>query len=414
MAKIYLSSTYSDLKKCRDEVCRALRRLRHQVIAMEDYVATGQHPPLEECLSDVAECDFYVGIFAWRYGYIPNDGNPQHRSITELEYRKACELNKPRFIFLLSEEADWSRPLMDSVTGDGERGQRIDALRQELSEKQMVSFFSTATDLAGLVSAAISRWCEKASSTPEKKVEPDQGVLLGQWELPEPQSIEVIKQNLEFAEKLYKEGQLPVGQLQPFNTLKQQAGSIAIQIKNLEHQAESLIRETMQILKAEIEKIRSEANEAIERTIEGQAENTTNLECRLLEYEILEQLSEGLQAGKEAAEWLDKHRERLAKRAVEASLSNFPSLRETLLDEAVDDFQWDVQQYLKRISFCLTWGRSGLLDEPDGLETVPIEVYVSAFTFIKDRIQEKKPESLSSIAVEQLVGYLDYLIRNLL
>ncbi len=48
-------------------------------------MATDQRP-LDKCLSDVAECDIYVGILAWRYGYIPPS---QERSITALEYRQA-------------------------------------------------------------------------------------------------------------------------------------------------------------------------------------------------------------------------------------------------------------------------------------------------------------------------------------
>ena len=39
---------------------------------MEDYVAKDQRP-LQMCLDDVASSDVYVGIFAWRYGYIPED-----------------------------------------------------------------------------------------------------------------------------------------------------------------------------------------------------------------------------------------------------------------------------------------------------------------------------------------------------
>ena len=62
--------------------------MRHDVIAMEDYVATDQRP-IEKCLADVATSDLYIGIFAWRYGYIPPEKNPDHKSITELEYRKA-------------------------------------------------------------------------------------------------------------------------------------------------------------------------------------------------------------------------------------------------------------------------------------------------------------------------------------
>ena len=82
MATIYLSSTYEDLKEHREAVYRALRRLGHDVRAMEDYVATDQRP-VDKCLADVAACDIYVGILAWRYGYVPADDNREGRSITE-------------------------------------------------------------------------------------------------------------------------------------------------------------------------------------------------------------------------------------------------------------------------------------------------------------------------------------------
>ena len=74
--RIYISSTYNDLRECREQVYRTLRQLGHDVIAMEDYVATDQRP-LDKCLQDVASCDLYVGIFAWRYGYIPAKDNPE-------------------------------------------------------------------------------------------------------------------------------------------------------------------------------------------------------------------------------------------------------------------------------------------------------------------------------------------------
>ena len=63
MARIYVSSTYGDLREHREEVYRTLRKLGHDVVAMEDYVASDQRP-LERCLDDVAACDPYVGISA--------------------------------------------------------------------------------------------------------------------------------------------------------------------------------------------------------------------------------------------------------------------------------------------------------------------------------------------------------------
>lgn len=72
--KIYVSSTFEDLKDYRRRVYDQLRALRHDVIAMEDYVAADERP-LDKCLRDVRDSDVYIGLFAWRYGYVPRAGN---------------------------------------------------------------------------------------------------------------------------------------------------------------------------------------------------------------------------------------------------------------------------------------------------------------------------------------------------
>ncbi len=65
MAKIYISFTYEDLKDYRKAVYDALSMNGNHVVAMEDYVAQDQRP-LQKCLDDVASCDIYIEIFAWR------------------------------------------------------------------------------------------------------------------------------------------------------------------------------------------------------------------------------------------------------------------------------------------------------------------------------------------------------------
>ena len=156
MARIYVSSTYDDLRTYREKVYRVLRQLGHDVVAMEDYVAADQRP-LGKCLADVAACDLYVGIFAHRYGYVPEQENPDGRSITELEYRHAEARGIPRLVFLVDEETAWPPKQMDAITGDGERGARVGALRDELSRDRVTSFFANADDLAQRVSVAVSR-----------------------------------------------------------------------------------------------------------------------------------------------------------------------------------------------------------------------------------------------------------------
>lgn len=154
--KVYLSSTYSDLADYRESVYDSLRKIRHDVVSMEDYAA-GDQRPLDKCLQDVAESDVYVGLFAWRYGYVPKHGNAAGKSITELEFRKAVEMGKPCLIFLLDESAPWVIGNTDFFTGESGGGESIRKLREELRERYVVGFFSTPEEAANEVMAAIVR-----------------------------------------------------------------------------------------------------------------------------------------------------------------------------------------------------------------------------------------------------------------
>jgi hypothetical protein len=131
---------------------------------MEDYVAADERP-LAKCLADVASCELYVGIFAHRYGHVPDQDNPERRSITELEYRHAEAQGIPRLVFLLDLAVPWLPSQMDSFTGDGEGGGRIRALREELGRERLASFFATPEELARKVSNAVTNQLTKLAAT---------------------------------------------------------------------------------------------------------------------------------------------------------------------------------------------------------------------------------------------------------
>lgn len=150
MAHVFVSSTYMDLKECREKVRLVLKQMGHEDIAMEYYLADTKKP-LDKCLEDVASCDLYLGIFAWRYGYIP-DG--YDKSITELEYRKAVDTGKDCLIFLQNESANWPPKFVDK----GEDFGKISELRNELSGKHICGYFNSASDLAKSVREAVYRW----------------------------------------------------------------------------------------------------------------------------------------------------------------------------------------------------------------------------------------------------------------
>ena len=169
---IYLSSTYEDLKDYRRAVFEALRKAGHHVIAMEDYVAADQRP-VDQCLKDVEKADVYVGLFAFRYGYVPppEHQNPKAWSITELEFRHAETLKKGCLTFIAKRDAGIPLDLVDAYTGDGEKGNPIERLRQYLLTQKLASAFSQPHELAALVLAAVTKHLanKKQPASPDAK-----------------------------------------------------------------------------------------------------------------------------------------------------------------------------------------------------------------------------------------------------
>jgi uncharacterized protein DUF4062 len=156
--KIYISSTYNDLIEHRAAVARVLRQMGHTVVGMEEYVAEGMRP-LDRCLAHVDECDLYVGIFAWRYGYVPKGGKgkPPSVSITASELYRADKGKKRPLTFLLDPKTSWPTYFIDAITGENEGGVRIKELRDDIASRFLAGLFTTPEDLARQVSAAVYR-----------------------------------------------------------------------------------------------------------------------------------------------------------------------------------------------------------------------------------------------------------------
>lgn len=158
--RVYLSSTCEDLKAYRDAVGLALARSGLTVARMETYVASDQRP-LDLCLKDVAQCEVFVGLYAWRYGYEPPaaHGNPDACSITHLEYRQAeaCGLRKLLFFAHPDTREQWPASFRDDLTGQGDGGAKLAQFRQTVGSEKTVSFFRTEDELATLVLASILR-----------------------------------------------------------------------------------------------------------------------------------------------------------------------------------------------------------------------------------------------------------------
>ena len=167
--RIFVSSSFEDLKDHRASAIRVLRQLGHEVIAMEDMTA-GSLAPLAKVLEMVDRSEAYVGIFAWRYGYAPQFGAepppvvvgamPGQTSITDYEYLHAIERGLPVMAFLLDERWPWPPEFVDGFdqtrAGAQPNTDRIRTLRLALQQERVVSWFTTPADLEARVSAAVT------------------------------------------------------------------------------------------------------------------------------------------------------------------------------------------------------------------------------------------------------------------
>lgn len=194
MTTIYLSSTYQDLIEYRRAVYDALRKSGYEVIAMEDYVATDSRP-LEECLKDIGKrANIYIGIFAFRYGYIPPQEHvrkceytAQHEdwlglSITEVEFRYAEEAGLPCLVFVAKHGTPWDTGHIDALAEQDKEhpGDWIDRLRKFLLREKMASEFSSPFELASHVQAAVTKHLQTSAEDLAEKVPPVPAIT---WDL---------------------------------------------------------------------------------------------------------------------------------------------------------------------------------------------------------------------------------------
>jgi hypothetical protein len=111
--KVMISSTAIDLPEHREKVLNACLRQGMFPVMME-HLPAADADAIAESLRMVNEADIYLGIFAFRYGFIPKGYDI---SVTEMEYNRAVETGITRLIFLM--DKDHPVKTTDVETGDG-------------------------------------------------------------------------------------------------------------------------------------------------------------------------------------------------------------------------------------------------------------------------------------------------------
>jgi len=138
-----ISSTARDLPVHRKEVMDACLQ-RGILPVMMEHLPASDEDAIEASLHMVDECNIYIGIYAWRYGYRPAGHDT---SITEMEYNRAVERNIPRLIFLMHED----HPIKAADVEKGPGAEKLEAFKQRVGAERVANFFRSAEDLRAQV-----------------------------------------------------------------------------------------------------------------------------------------------------------------------------------------------------------------------------------------------------------------------
>ncbi len=138
---VFISSTFEDLKTHRRKIWDLLEKFDVDVRGMERFGAR-KEAPLTTCLSEVEQCDIFVGILALRLGSIDEGSG---KSFTQREYERAYELNREILIYMIDEKD--SLVSLPNIDFD-EKREKLIAFKSILRDRHTVDFFVSEDDLA--------------------------------------------------------------------------------------------------------------------------------------------------------------------------------------------------------------------------------------------------------------------------
>jgi tetratricopeptide (TPR) repeat protein len=112
-----ISSTSLDLPEHRQQAIDACLRQSVFPIAMEQLPARDADA-IRVSLEMVDKADIYIGIFAWRYGYVPEG---RDISVTEMEFNRAVERGIPILVFTIHKDHALTIEMVEADKGAQEK-----------------------------------------------------------------------------------------------------------------------------------------------------------------------------------------------------------------------------------------------------------------------------------------------------
>ena len=150
--KVMISSTTLDLPEHRKKVLDACLLQRFLPLMME-HLPSNDLETISASIRMVDEADVYLGVFAYRYGHVPSEGNPDKISVTEMEYRRARLRGIPRIIFVMSSE----HPISINDVEIGEFAEKLKAFKELVRNENIINKFSSAEELRSLTIHSLSQ-----------------------------------------------------------------------------------------------------------------------------------------------------------------------------------------------------------------------------------------------------------------
>ena len=150
MYRIFVSSTYIDLKKERETIIQSILQLGHYPICMETFVASQDHQ-MDFIKEQLDTADMFIIIVGKRYGSCP-DGDTC--SYTEHEYEYAKQIGLPILAFLSSENYSPDEKLIN------ESKEKKDGLKEflkKLAKETFFAYWDNDTNLLSKANASIEK-----------------------------------------------------------------------------------------------------------------------------------------------------------------------------------------------------------------------------------------------------------------
>ena len=147
---VMVSSTARDLPRHREQAMDACL-MQNLFPKMMEYLPASDANAIKASLQMVDEADLYLGVIAFRYGYVPKG----HKiSITEMEYERAGKRGIPRLMFLMDE----NHPLLASDVETGPGAVKVRAFRERIGLDRVIATFTSPEDLRAKVVQALSEF----------------------------------------------------------------------------------------------------------------------------------------------------------------------------------------------------------------------------------------------------------------